>query len=223
MVRTNSIRGLLMLLGALIAANGCATKKAAANPPPTSTRDNVYATRGTLPQSVVRVAVLPIALKTDSDSLVAGRDTLSGLLPQELQRCERFEFTIVTPARLREWTGREIWAADEPLPRDFLKRISEELECEAVLFPRLTLFRPYPPLAVGWEFKLIRTSSAGVLWAADELVDAADKAEATKALAFEKQRNGRLPGADREELVLLSPTRFGQYSLHTLFSTLPGR
>lgn len=223
MLRSKSISGLLVLLGTLLVGNGCATKKAAANTPPTSSRDNVYATRGTLPQSVVRVAVLPIALKTDSESLVAGREALSALLPQELQRCERFEFTVIPPARLREWTGREVWAADEPLPRDFLRRISEELECEAVLFTRLTLFRPYPPLAVGWEFKLIRTSSAGVLWAADELVDAADKAEATKALAFEKQRTGRLPGAEREELVLLSPTRFGQYSLNSLFSTIPAR
>lgn len=208
--------GMALALVLVLGGAGCATKSG-------ETPDNVYAPKPSLPASVVRVAVLPLAIKSNTESLVAGRDALAGLLPQELQRVERFEFTLVTPEQLLQWTGKEVWAADEPLPRDFLKRITEELDCEAVLFGRLTQFRPYPPLAVGWEFKLIRASSAGVLWAADELVDAGEKAEADRAMQYERQRTKRLFGVDKADLILVSPARFGQYSLNTLFSTLPGR
>lgn len=203
-----------MILGVM--SLGCASR-------PGDGRDNVYAPKTVLPGSVVRVAVLPLAIKSNTESLVAGRDAMAGLLSQELQRVERFEFTLVTPEQLVQWTGKEVWASDEPLPRDFLKRISEELDCEAVLFGRLTQYRPYPPLAVGWEFKLIRASSAGVLWAADELVDAGEKSEADRALQYERQRTKRLFGVDKGDLILVSPARFGQYSLNTLFSTLPDR
>jgi hypothetical protein len=200
---------------------GCAAGPKATTSSPG--RENVYAPKPVFPASVVRVAVLPIALKSETESLAAGRDAMAALLPLELQRVERFEFTLVSSEKLVQWTGKPVWAADEPLPRDFLRKISEELECEAVLFSRLTQYRAYPPLAVGWEFKLIRTSSAGVLWAADELLDAGEKAEADRALQYERQRTKRLFGVEKGDLILVSPARFGQYSLNSLFSTLPGR
>lgn len=186
-------------------------------------RANVFRAGATLPRSVTRVAVLPLAVKGTSESLATGREVLEGLLPMELQRLERFEFVQVTPEQLREWTGRVSWSADDMLPENFLKQIEEHLDCEAVLFPRLTRFHAYPPLAIGWDFKLVRTSSATVLWAADELVDAGDRAEAARAVNYANQGSQQPFWVKKDDIILTSPLRFGQYSLNSVIATMPGR
>lgn len=192
-------------------------------PPLAEPRANVFRAGATLPRSVTRVAVLPLAVKGTSESLAAGREVLEGLLPMELQRLERFEFVQVTPEQLREWTGRVAWGADDVLPENFLRQIEEHLDCEAVLFPRLTRFKAYPPLAIGWDFKLVRTSSATVLWAADELVDAGDRAEAARAVNYANQGSQQPFWVKKDDIILTSPLRFGQYSLNSVIATMPGR
>jgi hypothetical protein len=192
-------------------------------PPLAEPRANVFRAGATLPRSVTRVAVLPLAVKGTSESLATGREVLEGLLPMELQRLERFEFVQVTPEQLREWTGRVSWGADDVLPENFLKQIEERLDCEAVLFPRLTRFQAYPPLAIGWDFKLVRTSSAAVLWAADELVDAGDRAEAARAVNYANQGSPQPFWVKKDDIILTSPLRFGQYSLNSVIATMPGR
>jgi len=195
----------------------------ATRPRTTGPRANVFRAEATLPRSVTRVAVLPLAVKGTSESLAAGREALEGLLPLELQRLERFEFVLVTAEQLREWTGRVSWGADDVLPRDFLKRIEEGLDCEAVLFPRLTRFQAYPPLAIGWDFKLVRTSSATVLWAVDELVDAGDRSEAARAVNYANQGSKQPFWVKKDDFILTSPLRFGQYSLNSVIASMPGR
>ncbi len=187
-------------------------------PPLAEPRANVFRAGATLPRSVTRVAVLPLAVKGTSESLATGREVLEGLLPLELQRLERFEFVQVTPEQLREWTGRVSWGGDDVLPEDFLKQIEERLDCEAVLFPRLTRFQAYPPLAIGWDFKLVRTSSATVLWAVDELVDAGDRAEAARAVNYANQGSQQPFWVKKDDIILTSPLRFGQYSLNSVIA-----
>ncbi len=197
---------------------------------------NFYRASDTLPANLRRVAILPltVTIATGSgDFLEAGVETLEPLLYAELEKSKRFEVIPVTQQQMKQWTGQFGWRADEQLPPDLLKRLSELTGCDAVLFCQLTRYQPYQPLAVGWKFSLVETHNAGattpndfkarILWSADEVLDSGDPTVTTGARAYYTQHlRNDAPSADAATM-LNSPVRFGQYTLATLLATLPGR
>jgi hypothetical protein len=48
-----------------------------------------------------------------------------------------------------EWTGAE------SMPTNFFPTLQRRTGCDAVLFCELTEFKAYPPLVMGWRFKLV--------------------------------------------------------------------
>ena len=98
----------------------------------------------------------------------------------------------------------------------------------AVLFSRLTSYRAYPPLALGWSFKLVECPEKPgtvprILWAADETFDAGNAAVMNSARRhYLAQQTTAGPLAD-SRTVLQSPRRFAQYTLSALALTLPPR
>jgi hypothetical protein len=191
---------------------------------------NVYRQGNVLPIEVRRVALLPLAATSATADLQAGIDTLEPLVYAELQKSKRFEVVLVTPMQMKQWTGQNLWRTDEQLPPDLLQRLSEATGCDAVLFCQLTRFQPYQPLAVGWKFSLIETSKAeGAasparrLWSADEVLDAGDPGVATAARNYYAQHLRSEAASADPSTMLSSPARFGQYTLWTLFTTIPDR
>jgi hypothetical protein len=142
----------------------------------------------------------------------------------------------VSGEQLRQWTGHSKWRADEALPGDFLQQLRAATGCDAVLFCQLIRYQPYEPLAVGWKFCLVEEPQTAndstlsskelagrILWSADEVFDAGDVEVANAARAYYSQHlRDEAPVSD-SSIVLGSPTRFGQYTLHALFTTLPRR
>ncbi len=176
-----------------------------------------------LASDIRRVAVVPVTGEATQHQVEAGRDLLATILPEELGKTKIFELIPIAPETMRQWTGRPTWTAEERLPADFFKRLRDELGCEAVLFCRVTQFRAYPPLALGLQFKLVETEHAQVLWAVDEVVDAADPDVVNGARRYQ-QAQEQLPGALADSRSILnSPRRFGRYAASTLFATLPER
>jgi hypothetical protein len=100
----------------------------------------------------------------------------------------------------------------------------------------LIRYQPYEPLAVGWKFNLVeepetpndstlssKEPAYRILWSADEVFDAGDVEVANAARAYYAQHlRDEAPVSD-SSIVLGSPTRFGQYTLNALFTTLPRR
>jgi hypothetical protein len=186
-----------------------------------NTTANVY--RATLPATLRRVAVLP--LTTDGSDLITqeGRDALQPVLYTELKKTRAFELVFVSPAQLRAVTGRAEWNAGEALPQDFFPRLHDAFGCDAVIFCRLGQFRAYPPLAVGWDLKLVDGSQRQMVWAIDEVYDAGDPSIETAARNYyERGVHTDDPLGDPGS-ILLSPRRFGQYTASAALSTLPGR
>jgi hypothetical protein len=94
---------------------------------------------------------------------------------------------------------------------------------DAVLFSRLTQYRAYEPLAVGWRLKLFDTAEPQVLWAVDEVFDARVPEVAAAARRYAQQHPDAGPSVQDAQGVLLSPRRFGRYAASAVVETLPGR
>jgi hypothetical protein len=183
--------------------------------------DNVFAYPARLTLDFRRVAVLPLAAETDSRNLPEGCETLTPVLWEQLLKTKRFEVVAVDAAKLRSRTGRVNWTGAENLPPDFFAYLRREYGCDGVLFAELTAYRAYAPLAVGWRLKLVDARSGQIVWATDELFDAARPGIARAAQRFEMPQP-ILPIFRAENWVAInSPQRFGRYSAAALLDTLP--
>jgi hypothetical protein len=192
---------------------------------------NIYRRANSLPPEVHRVALLPLTTTSPSAYLIAGAETLEPLIYAELEKAKRFEVIPVTSQQMKQWTGQESWRADEQLPPNLFERISAGTACDAVFFCQLTRYQPYQPLAVGWKFSLVENPKGTnaetgeiqprILWSVDEVLDAGDPAVTTGArLYYTQHLRNDAPSADPATM-LISPARFGQYTLSTLLGTLP--
>jgi hypothetical protein len=184
---------------------------------------NIHREAPKLPAGLRRVAVLPLATSLEAADDAAAREALEPILGDELAKTKRFELVKVSPQRLEQRTGRSRWTADEKLPPDFLAFLREAYACDAVLFSQITAFRAYPPLAVGWRFKLVTADGQATPWAADEVFDAGQPAVVNGARLYHQE--AQRPGGplDDSRSILSSPRRFGRYSASVLLAALPTR
>jgi hypothetical protein len=187
---------------------------------------NVHTLAPKLPPTLRRVAILPLSVEPSDTDMTTARQSLEPVLQSELDRLNVFEVVRITRDQMRQMSGQTEWSAADKLPRNFLTNLKEETGCDAILFPRLTRYRPYPPLALGWSLKLVDLTDGQVWWAADEMFDTADPRVVNSArryqithLKFTKAN----PLLEDSTVVLISPSRLGQYSAAALFATLPER
>jgi hypothetical protein len=196
---------------------------------------NIYKLNPWLSPQIRRVVLLPLTTTTPTAFMTAGVETLEGDIYAELVKTKRFEVIPVTREFMQQYTGRPSWRTDEELPANFFQRIHEATACDAVLFAQLTRFQPYQPLSVGWKFSLVQilpvpgpTGGPAEIkfqtyWSADEMLDSGDPTVTTGARAYYNQHlRNEAPAADVSTMTS-SPTRFGEYTLHTLLTTLPER
>jgi len=210
-----------LLLVWVTLASGCAeysrARQAMAAPYQPS---NVHRAESSLPRQIKRVGVLPVTTLTEEAVMEFGRESLGPVLVEELGRARLFEVVVISPEELRAITGRSAWSGEEKLPLDFFERLREKLGLDAVLFARLTQYRAYEPLSVGWRLKLLDTEEPRIVWAVDEVFDSRVPGVAAAARRFA----AHLPAAGGEaEDVLSSPRRFGRYTASAVFATIPGR
>lgn len=222
-LRRNST-GRHRLLLALTLLAGCAT-----NPfvdqviGPSYVPANVFREHDTLPSAIRRLAVLPLTTVGDASVMEFGRDSLSPVLLAELGRRHQFEIVPITPDQLRRWTGQSSWTGEEKLPPDWFKKLSEAAGVEAILVSRLTQYRAYEPLTIGWRVKLMATDDPRIIWSVDEVFDASQPSVANAARRYAQANPEPSPPIGDSRRVLTSPRRFGHYTANAVFKTLPER
>jgi hypothetical protein len=185
--------------------------------------ENVFVGSKTLPANIRRVAVLPLVCDEQKSDLVAGRVTLEPILRGELIKTKKFEIVSADPEFLKNRTGRTEWAGEETLPPDFFTLLHKSSGCDAVLFSRLTVFRAYPPLAVGWRLRLVDAQTRQTIWAADEIFDAGQPAVGHGARRHQLTGERDPGGVPDEWFIQNSPSKFGEYTAARLLATLPAR
>jgi hypothetical protein len=214
---------LAAVLAGFLAAAGCQTKSMS-DPifGPDYSATNAFRKEAVLPATVRRVAVLPLSFNERDSASVSGEQLMEPVFKAELNKASRFETVYVTPTQLELWTGRERWDDFEQLPPDLLRILGEKTGCDGVLFARLTQFKAYPPILVGWRMKLVALD-ADILWSVDELFDAAEEPVSNSARRYSRGRVKNNPVLEDSRSILLAPSSFGQYTLHAVFDTLPHR
>jgi hypothetical protein len=187
---------------------------------------NVHCLAPKLPERIRRVALLPLAAEPANSDINLGRESLEPILQAELDRLNVFEVIRVTPEQMRHFTGKSEWSANEKLPPTFLSTIKNETGCDAVLFSKLTRYHAYPPMAIGWNLKLVDATDCQIWWAVDEMFDLSDPEVVNSArrheLGHQKYYQSSPLLAD-SRTALISPRRLGQYSVAAVFATLPER
>jgi len=185
--------------------------------------NNIFVATNQLPDDLKRVAVLPLACVGRQTDLLEGRDALEPVLVAELIKAKKFDVITVPPEELSRLTGRADWTGEEVLPTGFLDLIKKQYGCDAVLFCQLTEFQAYPPLAVGWQLRLVSVRGQKTLWASDEQFDAGKPAAMAGARFYQQREERQFGDESAVWLALNSPRSFGQYSIACLFDTLPAR
>lgn len=209
---------------AFVLLAGCATNPFADQViGPSYVPANVFREHDTLPSAIRRLAVLPLTTVGDVSVMEFGRDSLSPVLLSELGRRHQFEIVPITPDQLRRWTGQSTWTGEEKLPLDWFKKLSEAAGVEAILVSRLTQYRAYEPLTIGWRVKLMATDDPRIIWSVDEVFDASQPSVANAARRYAQANpEPSLPTGDSRR-ILNSPRRFGHYTANAVFKTLPER
>jgi hypothetical protein len=187
---------------------------------------NVHRLAPKLPERMRRVAMLPVSTEPGNSDMNLGRESLEPILQSEFDRLNVFEVIRVTPDQMRHFAGKADWSANEKLPQNFLSTIKQETGCDAILFSRLTRYHAYPPMAVGWNLKLVDATDGQVWWAADEMFDLADPRVVTSARRYQLEHQKYYqanPELADSRTALVSPRRLAAYSAATLFATLPER
>lgn len=209
-------------LAAMVTLSGCSLEARRALAMPYQPK-NVHSIAPQLPASLRRVAVLPLTTDATGSADEAGVKILESVLLEELNKRKAFEVIPVSREQLRSWTGEPAWKAHDKLPAGLFAKLRESTGCDAVFLSHLTLYRAYPPLAVGWRLALIDVEPPKERWAVDEVFDAGSP-EVIKAaeMYFDREANEPSPQMD-QSAVLNSPKRFGHYSAHAVLALLPGR
>ena len=184
---------------------------------------NVFLRQPTLPESIRRVAVLPIPESRQDEAQACGAKVLQPVLLDEINKRNAFELISLTSAQVREYTGADCWGAEDRLPHDFFEHLSQATGCDGVIFLSLTAYRPYPPLRTGWRARLVDCSRHQTWWAVDEVFDAGADPVAAAAQAYGRASLGLPNPILADTGVLESPSRFGQYTANAVAGTLPRR
>ena len=184
---------------------------------------NVYRASAVMPQNVRRVAVLPLTSTLLDAASAEGREALEPVLSAELSKTKAFEVIPLTAAQMVTLAGKARWSAEEMLPTNLVKNIRETVGCDALLFAKLTQFRAYPPIAIGWNLKLVECQENRILWSVDEVFDSGDGAVVNAARRYYHEYLNQPEPLGDSQSILSSPRRFGQYTLQAVLATLPAR
>lgn len=184
---------------------------------------NIFVEGAALPKNIRRVVVLPLVCNENDINLHEGRAELEPVLMSELIKTKKFEVVSSDSVFLKNRTSRADWAGEETLPPEFFSLLHDSSGCDAVLFARLTAFRAYPPLAVGWRLRLVDVQTRRTIWAADEVFDGGEAAVGDGARRHQLTEERVPSGAPNEWFVQNSPSKFGEYTVARLFATLPPR
>lgn len=172
-----------------------------------------------LPATLRRVVVLPVY--GGSVAPVESVAPLDAVFVAELEKRNRFEVVTLTRADCQEWFHVPEIASTAALPHDFVTVLQRRFGADAVLFVDVTVYRAYPPLALGVRAKLAMLGNVRLVWTFDNVFSTSEPAVANSARHHFLNSNRRGVPADFTTSVLQSPTRFASYVAAETFATLP--
>lgn len=137
---------------------------------------------------------------------------------EALQKKQLFGLTVVHQSDTA-WRGLQL-DLDSTHTLEQLLSISKTLKCNAVLTGTVTEFKPYPHMVIGLRLKLVDLADGQLLWALEQVWDAADKTTENRIKKFfqSQMRSGFAPLP--EQLVTVSPLSFIKFATYEVAATL---
>jgi len=188
---------------------------------------NHHLANGGWSDDITVVAVMPLTPGRGDQWTEQGMELMQPILTEELARFNLFEAITVTSAKLTALTGTPRVRPHEYLPNNFPaviaaldKQRTDRKVCDAVLFCELDTFRPYPPMAMGWKFRLFNLGTGDLVWTFDEVFNVGDPRVNNSLRRY--MRTQRMTHMDifRDSLVIDSPRVLARYSLTTALETM---
>jgi hypothetical protein len=185
---------------------------------------NYNLANGVMPADMRRVALLPMTSAMNTVEHQSGRQFLQTFMQAEIVKSGLFEVVYVSVTKMEQLTGRPAWRMIDELPVDFIEQLAREYDCQGVLFSHLTVYKPYPPLSIGWRMGLVHLSpesnNGSVVWEIDDVFNAGQK-EVINSARRNAIKNGLSdPELDAEFGLLNSPRRFGRYTAESVVATM---
>src|ERR1043166_3488177 len=109
----NALALAFLALLSILLGSGCAKVHSDTTAMGDFAASNVYRSANRLPTYLRRVTVLPLTPAVSDWISDAGVEALQPVLLQEIIRHNHFEATFLSPAELRELTGKSSWRSEE--------------------------------------------------------------------------------------------------------------
>jgi hypothetical protein len=168
--------------------------------------------------TVGRVAIVELDNNSSYPTICA--DVTEALF-QGLQKKQLFSLTIVRQND-PSWRSLQLNANSTYTPEQ-LRTIQKTLKCDGVLVGTVTQYQPYPHMAIGLRLKLIDLKDGQLLWALEQIWDAADKTTEHRIKNYfrTQTRSGLAPL--REQLAAISSLKFIKFVAYEVGQTLQQR
>jgi len=173
------------------------------------------------------VAVMPLTSGRGDQWTEQGLELMQPVLTEELARFDLFEAITVTPVKLMALTGTPKVRPHDYLPNNFPaiiaalnKQRTDRKVCDAVLFCELDTFRPYPPMAMGWKFRLFDLRTGDLVWAFDEVFNVGMPRVNNSLRRYIRTQRMTHMDIFRDSQVIDSPRVLARYSLTTALETM---
>ena len=139
-------------------------------------------------------------------------------LAEELQKKQIFGLDTIYPTDPK-WKNADLGDAS----RYSAKQLSEfraNLKADALLFGKITHYRPYPRNSVGLKLQLVDCRTGQLLWAIDQVWDSTDAAVEKRIESFFKKqmRSGYDPM--KWKLTMLSPRIYNKFIAYEISETM---
>lgn len=135
-----------------------------------------------------------------------------------LQKNQVFGLTVVhqdNPA----WRGLQENLDSLQALRQLLA-MREALKCNGLLVGTVTEYTPYPHMSVGLRLKLLDLTDGQLLWGLEQVWDSGDRDIQKRIKRYFKDDLRTGVASLREELVVVSPLRFGKFVAYEVAQTL---
>lgn len=161
--------------------------------------------------------VVILELGNDSANPSIGKE-MTDALTEEIQKKQVFGLDTLAK-KDPEWKSVDI-GKQVDISEEKLAEIHQKLHADAVLFGRVTSYRPYPRNSIGLKLKLIDCQTGQLLWAVDQVWDSTDITIENRIKSFFKKhmRSGYDP-LDWK-ITMLSPRIYNKFIAYEVSRTM---
>jgi len=177
-------------------------------------QDYFYLNQNKNISNIGKVALLELENQTNQPRI---SQKITNAMFQALQKKQAFSLKTIT-RQSSNFQSLQLNKDDYSLKK--LLAIKDKLNCNAVLFGSVTEYTPYPHMTVGLKLKLLDLNDGQLIWACEQIWDAADKSTEKRIEKYfcENIRSDLTPL--HEELMAVSPIEFIKFVTYEVAQTL---